>query len=99
MDSQSQPVTQADMKAALDALEQRFDGRLDATEQRLRDHTTEMVRESETRLLQAFYSFTESNDRRHVQGEAATAVAVMRLSTLESRVLALEKRLNLPPAS
>jgi hypothetical protein len=99
MDSDNQPVTQGVMKAALDALEQRIDGRMDTLEQRLRDHTAETVRESETRLLQAFYSFAEANDRRHVQGEAATAVAVMRLSTLESRVLALEKRLNLPPAS
>jgi hypothetical protein len=99
MDSDNQPVTQGVMKAALDALEQRFQGRLDASEQRVLGRMAEMNRELETRMLQAFYSFAETNDRRHVQGEAATAVAVMRLSTIESRVLALEKRLNLPPAS
>jgi guanylate kinase len=95
MESQDQPATKGDIQA----LEQRFEGRLDASEQRVLGRMAEMNRELETRMLQAFYSFAETNDRRHVQGEAATAVAVMRLSTLESRILALEKRLDLPPAS
>jgi hypothetical protein len=110
MESQDQPVTQGFLKAslddlatalasAMDAQDRRFQGRLDASEQRVLGRMAEMNRELETRMLQAFYSFAETNDRRHVQGEAATAVAVMRLSTLESRILALEKRLDLPPAS
>ena len=98
MEPSSQPVTKADLNAVVEALEQRFQGRLDTVEQRITDRITETVRESETRLLQAFYFFAESNDRRHVQGEAATAVVVTRLATLESRVLNLEKRLNIPPA-
>ncbi|HEY4360138.1 MAG TPA: hypothetical protein VGN17_04195 [Bryobacteraceae bacterium] len=80
MESQNQSVTQGELQAALEAQDQRFQGRLDAGEQHILDRLAETVRESETRLLQAFYGFAESNEQRH-------------------RVLALEKRLNLSPAS
>jgi hypothetical protein len=115
MDLQNQPATKADLqalalkvdlqalrvdlKADMAALEQRMDGRLDTLEQRVRDTFTEAIRDSETKLLQAFYSFAETNNKRFVQGEAATAMAVSRLTTLESRVLELEKRLNMPPTA
>jgi uncharacterized protein YceH (UPF0502 family) len=87
------------IEGKINALEQRMEGRMDAREQRIMDRFTEALRETETRLLQAFYSFAETNHKRFTQTEAATAMAVSRLTTLESRVLELEKRLNIPPAA
>ncbi len=62
------------------------------------DDLVERISDSETRLLQAFYSFADSNNKRLVQGEAATALVISRVTTLEDRVLQLEKRLNIPPS-
>lgn len=109
MDLNREPATKADLqalrtefKADLDALEQRIDGRMegrmDTLEQRMTDRLTEAIHDSETKLLQAFYFFAETNNKRFVQGEAATAMAVSRLTTLETRVLELEKRLNMLPS-
>jgi hypothetical protein len=98
------PATKADLQALeqrleekMGAVEQRFEGKLDATEQRLRDHVGEVVRDSETRLLQAFYSYAEANNKRVGQLEMNDLGVVTRLGTLENRVLDIEKRLNIPP--
>jgi hypothetical protein len=64
----------------------------------IHDDLVERIRDSETRLLQAFYSFADANNKRLVQGEAATALVISRITTLEDRVLGLEKRLNIPPS-
>jgi hypothetical protein len=62
------PVTRQELDAALEALEQRmdqrFEGRMDTLEQRMKDHVAECIHQLETRLLQAFYGFAESNNRR-----------------------------------
>ena len=110
MDKDEQVATKtdlADLKADLKAdlrdlelrLDARFEGRMDAQEQRLRDHVGDVVRDSETRMLQAFYSFAETNNRRLVQTEAGDVVLATRVATLEGRVLEIEKRLNLPAVS
>jgi hypothetical protein len=64
----------------------------------MHDDLVERISDSETRLLQAFYSFADANNKRLVQGEAATALVISRITTLEDRVLGLEKRLNIPPS-
>jgi outer membrane murein-binding lipoprotein Lpp len=87
------------LKTDLVAMESRFEGRMDAREQRIRDDVREAIHDSETRLLQAFYGFAETNNRRLIQMEAGDAFLVNRVVTLEGRVLEIEKRLNLPPAS
>ena len=105
----SEPATKADLLAlesrmdgklvALEArMESRFDGKLDTLEQRLLDRMGQMIHDSETRLLQAFYSFAETNNKRLVQFEATDVLLLTRVTTLESRVLQVEKRLNIPPA-
>ena len=81
-----------------DAQEQRFEGRFDAQEQRILERVSTMLHDTETRLLQAFYSFAESNAKRLNQVEGNVAIFINRLGVLENRVLELEKRLNIPPA-
>jgi len=65
----------------------------------LRDELVETIRDSETRLLNAFYTFAQSNQQRLTQTEGNATAVISRLATLESRVTQLEKRLNLPPAA
>jgi hypothetical protein len=59
----------------------------------------ETIRDSETKLLQAFYSYAASNDKRVTQQDANIAVFLSRMSTFETRLLEVEKRLNMPPAA
>ena len=65
----------------------------------LQDDLVETVRDSETKLLNAFCTFAQSNQQRMAQNEGNTTAVISRLATLESRVTQLEKRLNLPPAT
>ena len=97
------PLRRADLDAALKEMEQRldqrFEGRMDVLEQRMTDRFTEAIRDSETRLLQAFYGYAETNNRRFQQSDATTAILLARVTTLENRVFECEKRLNIPPGS
>jgi len=88
----------ADVKA-LDARLHRLEGRFDTMEQRIIDRMVEVAHESETRLLTAFYSFAESNQKRLTQVEATDVLLLGRVATLENRMMAVEKRLNMPPAA
>ena len=63
------------------------------------DDLKETLRDSETKLLQAFYSFAESNLQRIALVEGNTTAVIARLATLETRLLEVEKRLNMPPAA
>ena len=101
-----EPVTRADLDAVeqrfderLNAFEQRIEGKLDAFGQRILDRVGELIRDSETRLLQAFYGFAEATNKRFNQIDGNVAIFINRLGTLESRILELEKRLNIPPAA
>jgi len=57
----------------------------------------EAVRDIETKLLNAFYGYAKSNDARVLQGEANETVLRNRMSTVESRLTEVERRLNIPP--
>jgi predicted nucleic acid-binding Zn-ribbon protein len=99
-------ATKADLDAMeqridgkLDALEQRMEGKLDAMEARINDSIGSAIHESETRLLKAIYSLVESVNKRMAGFELAQSNFMSRLSTLETRVTEVEKRLNLPPAA
>jgi hypothetical protein len=92
-------VLESRFDAKLSALESRFDGKLDTLEQRMLDRMGGLIHDSETRLLQAFYSFAETNNKRLAQFEATDVLLLTRVTTLESRVLEVEKRLNIPPAA
>jgi hypothetical protein len=58
----------------------------------------EAVRDVETKLLNAFYGYAKSNDKRVLEVEGNEAVLRSRVATLETRVTDLEQRLNTPPA-
>ena len=57
----------------------------------------ERISDSETKLLQAFYTYAESNQKRVAAIEMDTAGLKSRLSTIEDRLTDVEKRLNMPP--
>jgi hypothetical protein len=90
------------IEAKLNALEQRTEGRMDAQEQRLKDFVRDFVTEAnhnmETRLLQAFYGFAESANSHFKQLDMNYAGVLARVTTLETRMLECEKRLNIPPS-
>ena len=72
---------------------------LKADQNALRDELIEVIRDTETKLLKAFYGFAESTQQRLSEGERATSGLNERLATLDRRVTDLEKRVNFPHAS
>src|SRR5258708_3606730 len=84
-------------RAELQAFESRLEGRLDVREQRLVEQMGQMIRDTETRLLTAFYSYAGSNDKHLAQLDASGMILQSRVATLESRMMEAEKRLNFPP--
>jgi len=99
MENNGQAVTPDQLKAELHNLEQRLEGKLDASEQRVVDRVSEIVRDSETRILKAFYGFAESSQKRMTQMELSDALLVSRFGRLENRLTEVEKHLNIPPAA
>ena len=98
MENGNEPATKADLqalKADLENLGVRIDGRFHGFEHRVE----ELIKESETRLLRAFYDFAESNQKRLTEAERGGAGLTERLGIVERRVTEIEKRLHLPPSS
>ena len=62
----SAPATRTDLKQAVDQLHSEM--------QRQYDDLKETLRDSETKLLQAFYSFAETNQKRLTETEREAAV-------------------------
>ena len=84
MDNGHEPATKADLKALKDELTSEF---------------IEAMRDTETKLLKAFYSFAESNQKRIIDNEREASGLKERVGLIEGRVTEIEKRLNLPPSS
>ena len=55
--------------------------------------------DSETHVLQAFYGFADAISKRVLQTEMNGALYLTRFATFESRLLEVEKRLNISPTS
>jgi chromosome segregation ATPase len=85
MENGNEPATKADLAHLRAEMNHQY------------DDLKETLRDSETRLLQAFYGYAESNRKRIGQVEAETAILASRMGTLEERLLEVEKRLNMPP--
>ena len=80
MENGDQPATKRDVETSIDAA---------------KDELLEAMRGIETKLLQAFYGYAKSNDSRVLEVEANEAILRTRLATLESRVMEVERRLNI----
>ena len=65
----------------------------------LKDELVETFRDGQTEILTAFYGFSETIQNRFKENDQTEASLKRRLTTLESRLLEIEKRLNLPPAA
>jgi hypothetical protein len=63
----------------------------------MEDRLIEAFRDSQTELLKAFYSFTESNRQRVGQLEGNQASLIARVGTLEDRLTDLERRIISQP--
>lgn len=63
------------------------------------DQIIEAIRDSQTEVLKAFYGFSQTIQDRFKENDTTEASLKRRLTTLESRLLEVEKRLNLPPAA
>jgi hypothetical protein len=63
------------------------------------DDLKETFRDSQTELLKAFYSYAEGTNKRMAERELNEVSMRSRIATLEERLLAVEKRLNMPPAA
>jgi hypothetical protein len=63
------------------------------------DDLVERMSDGETRLLNAFYAFAQSNQKRMVEMEGNEMALRSRMGTFESRLLEVERRLNIPPAA
>ncbi|HXB66747.1 MAG TPA: hypothetical protein VNY05_00775 [Candidatus Acidoferrales bacterium] len=62
----------------------------------MEDRLIEAFRDSQTELLKAFYSFTESNRHRVTQLEGNQGALITRVGTLEDRMTELERRVIFP---
>ncbi len=90
----------ADMAEMEERLSQRFQGGLDACEQRMIDTMRELLDDRETRLLNAFYGWAEGTGQHLRQIDVNEASLNTRVASLENRVFEVEKRLmNLPPTA
>ena len=61
----------------------------------MRDELIEVIHDTETKLLKAFYGFAESTQQRLTQHDGYNE----RLATIERRLTDVEKRVNFPGAS
>ena len=84
MEDRNAPATKADLAEAMRQLE---------------DRLTETVRDVQTELLKAFYSFAKSTEAKFTDAEVSDHLIRQRVSAVESRITEIERRLNLPPAA
>ena len=99
-DDRNSPATKgdlADLRTELkgDLSDSRTDLKRELAVQK--DELIEVIRDSQTEILKAFYGFSQTIQERFKLADDAEAALKRRMATLESRVLEVEKRLNMPP--
>jgi hypothetical protein len=87
MDQRQEPATKQDIEQLRSEFQHGF------------DDLKESLRDGQTELLKAFYSFAQSTDTKLKEGEVGDFMLRQRLTAAESRITEIEKRLNLPPAA
>ena len=88
MDNGNEPATKQDLAKAIAELRTEMKA--------MQDQLIEAFRDSQTELLKAFYSFTESNRQRLAQLEGNQGALITRIGTLEDRVTELERKVIFP---
>jgi hypothetical protein len=83
-----------DLRVELNDFKVEVNTRFEAFEHRMDQRLHDM----ETRILQAFYGYAEATNKRFNQIDGNVAIFINRLGTIESRLLEVEKRLNIPPS-
>ena len=64
-----------------------------------RGELVEAIHDTETKLLKAFYEYAESNRLRIITVETASTTLAKRVEIVEGKLLAIEKKLDLPNVS
>jgi hypothetical protein len=90
------PATKGDLADLESRINERYD-MLRAEVQHGYNDLRETLRDSQTELLKAFYSFGQSNSKRFAELEGNEAAIRSRLGTIEDRLMELERRVNTPP--
>ena len=85
----------ADLRHEVHQVRDDLRAEMKAMEERL----LEAIHDRQTDILKAFYGYTESNQARLTTVEEVNAGLKKRVTTLEERILRVEKRLDLPPQS
>lgn len=93
MDPRSESATRAD----LEQQETRLLTHMEQLEARIVERLTAAIRDTETRLLSAFFMYQESQQIQFARLKAdngnANRAADLRLDNLESRIIAIEKKI------
>jgi hypothetical protein len=108
MDDLNAPATKGDVKALearlteatktdLQALEERLTAATKTDLQALEERLTEVIRDNQTEVLKAFYSFAQTADAKFKDGENSDLGLRQRLSAVETRLTEIERRLMSPP--
>ena len=100
MENGGQPATKqdiAELRSELQSEIRQNSDQLRSEFQHRFDDLKESLRDVQTELLRAFYSFAQSTEVKLKDSEVADFMLRQRLSAVESRVTEIEKRINLPP--
>lgn len=73
-----------------------LDGRLDALEVRMKEHTATSIREMETKVISEFWKWGRTAEARYRKDHEAVRNADERLVQIEDRVAELERRTYKP---
>jgi hypothetical protein len=98
-DDRNAPATKGDLAELETRILTRMESALDERETRLTETLTEVIRDTQTETLKAFYGFVESVQTRFKAQDDTEAGLKKRLTVVEERLLEVEKRLNMPPAA
>src|ERR1017187_858411 len=98
MDNRNEPATKAGLAAVKqDVAEVKQDlAMLRAEVHHQYDDIKETLRDNETKLLKAFYTFAESNQARLASIETESDAVKKRVGLIEERLLQLERKVNSP---
>jgi DNA anti-recombination protein RmuC len=89
----SQGELEGRLTGSMRELEERVTGSMRELEERL----TESMRDIHTEMLKGFYGFTQTVQARFQEQDQTEISLKRRISTIEDRILEIEKRLNFPP--